>query len=404
MPQPSKAARTYRNDRIRAPFLGLLEAGWSTFALVVAIRFFDAPESIKAFIVGAGPIGFLITPITLYAVAKSRSRSSFACGLAFALAAVLLLAASWVNSLVAFSLLVIASQVAAVQHTPLMLQVYSDNYSPGERGRRMSTPFIISASCAIVFSLIGGKILDASMQYYPWIFVSMAIAAMAVAYASTRIPSAQLNTQQVGNPWQNLSLIWKDKFFGYLLAVWMLLGIGNLITIPVRVEYLADPQYGINANNTTIACIMLVIPAVARILSTRIWSRLFDKMHLITTRNVLNIFFFCGIGGFFFTNNIILISLSMACFGVALGGGKIVWSLWVTKIAPPEKTAAYMSVHMALTGVRGTISPFLGYWALSYSSPARVAILGMLLIGLAGILFECIRGHNRMDASIHPLN
>jgi len=396
MAQLSNAERTYRNDRFRSPFLGILEAGWSTFALVVAIRYFEAPENIKAFIVGAGPIGFLITPITLYAVAKFGARSSLACGLAFALAALLLLGASWVDSLLAFSILIIASQVAAVQHTPLMLQVYSDNYTAGERGSRMSTPFILTAISSIAFSLIGGKILDASIQYYPWIFGSMAIGAMAVAYASTRIPSSQLTTEHVGNPWQNFSLIWKDKFFGYLLGVWMLLGIGNLSTLPVRVEYLADPKYGINADNTTIAFVMLVIPAITRILSTRIWSHLFDKMHLITTRNVLNIFFFFAIGGFFFTQNIIIIGISMGFFGVALGGGKIIWGLWVTKIAPPEKSASYMSVHMALTGLRGTLAPFLGYWVLSYSTPSAVAILGMMLIAIACILFECIRGHKRM--------
>jgi len=68
----------------------------------------------------------------------------------------------------------------------------------------------------------------------------------------------------------------------------------------------------------------------------------------------------------------------------------------VTKIAPPEKTASYMSVHMALTGLRGTLAPFLGYWVLSYSTPSAVAILGMILIAIACILFECIRGHKRM--------
>lgn len=390
------AESTYRNDRLRAPFIGILEAGWSTFALVVAIRYFDAPENSKALIVGAGPIGFLLTPLTLYLVARWRARPAMACCFLFGLAGLMLLGASWGHSLLLFSFFAIASQVVAVQHAPLMLQVYADNYSSRERGSRMSTPFILAAISSIGFALVGGKLLDASIEHYQWIFASMALAAGVVAWASAHIPSQPLSTEHVGNPWQNFSLIWKDRFFGYLLGAWMLLGIGNLVTIPIRVEYLADPKYGINADNTTIALIMLVIPAITRILSTRIWSHLFDKLHLISTRNLLNLFFFFGVGGFFFTQNLIIISLSSACFGVALGGGKIIWSLWVTKIAPPEKASSYMSVHMALTGLRGSLAPFLGYWLLTNSTPGSVAIFGMVLIGIACILFEGIRQHPRM--------
>ncbi|MFT4901663.1 MAG: hypothetical protein ACI81V_000937 [Lentimonas sp.] len=397
MQHSEKADSTYRNDRFRAPFLGMLEAGWSTFALVVAIRYFNAPENTKALIAGAGPIGFLLTPITLYAVAKLRARPSQACACIFAVTAVLLLGASAAQSLILFGSFAILSQVVAVQHTPLMLQIYMDNYTSSERGNRMSTPFILTAISAIAFSLIGGKLLDASMEYYHWIFAIMALAAAIIAWSSRHIPSTPLSTEHVGNPWQNFSLIWKDGFFGYLLGSWMLLGLGNLITLPIRVEYLANPKYGINADNTTIALILLVIPAIARILSTRVWSHLFDQMHLITTRNLLNLFFFLGVGGFFISTNLITISVSMIFFGVALGGGKIIWGLWVTKIAPPEKASSYMSVHLALTGVRGTLAPFLGYWVLTYSTPGAVAIFGMTLIAIASILFELIRGHARMS-------
>jgi hypothetical protein len=61
--EAARAAATYRNDVLRAPFYGILEAGWSTFALLIAIRHFDAPETYKAFFAGAWPIGFLLTPL-----------------------------------------------------------------------------------------------------------------------------------------------------------------------------------------------------------------------------------------------------------------------------------------------------------------------------------------------------
>jgi hypothetical protein len=121
------AQATYRNDLLRAPFAGILEAGWMTFALVIAIRHFDASETQKAFIAGAGPIGFLLTPLTLYIGANLRVTPSRGCAIVFAAASVLLIGASLAQSMLFFTLFVVISQMAAVQQGPLMLQIYTEN-------------------------------------------------------------------------------------------------------------------------------------------------------------------------------------------------------------------------------------------------------------------------------------
>ena len=392
----NKATATYRNDLLRAPLTGILEAGWATFALVIAIRYFEASETHKAFIAGAAPMGFLITPITLYLAASVRARPSFSCTFVLATATLLLLGASIVESLLFFTLFAVLSQVSAVQQGPLMLQIYTENYTRAERGSRMSWPFILTALFSIGFALAGGRLLDLKIEAYHWIFGIMVVACGISAVACARIPSSPLSRNNIGNPWQSFSLIWKDRFFGFILGCWMLLGMGNLIALPVRIEYLANPKFGVNASNTTIAVLMLVVPAVARVLSTRMWGRFFDRLHFVTTRNLLNLFFLASIGFFFFTTNIYVLGLAMALQGLAFGGGKIFWSLWVTKIAPEEKASSYMSIHMALTGLRGSLAPFIGYAILSRSNPACVAIIGMILIVASIMLFELIRGHKRL--------
>jgi len=372
-----------------------LEAGWSTFALLIAIRHYGAPESYKAFIAAAWPIGFLLTPLTLHCVAKRQFRPSLASASMFALAALLMLGATVVQSLTVFTAFIIASQMATVQQGPLMIQIYAENYPASERGKRMTTPFILTASSMILFSLMGGWLLDRSINSYHLLFVIMVVSAAVCAWATNRMPSTTLSTKHVGNPWQNFSLIWKDKLFGYLLGSWMLLGLGNLITMPIRVEYLANPKFGINADNTSIAFLLVVVPAAARILSTKLWGNLFDQLHFITIRNLLNILFLLGIAGFFFTTNIYLLTFAMILVGLATGGGKIIWSLWVTRIASHEKVSSYMSIHMALTGFRGTLAPFIGYWILSHSAHQGVAYVGMVLIAISIALFECVRHHKR---------
>jgi hypothetical protein len=395
--QRSKFANaTYRNDLLRAPFAGILEAGWTTFALVIAIRYFDAGETQKAFIAGSGPIGFLLTPITLYLAAHLRATPGRSCALIFAVAAVLLVGAGLASSLLLFTLFAVTSQMAAVQQGPLMLQIYTENYTRSERGSRMTWPFILTAAFSIGFAVAGGRVLDQRLEAYHLIFLVMMLSAAISSAACLRLPSSPLSREHVGKPWQNFSLIWKDRFFGFVLGCWMLLGLGNLIALPIRVDYLANPEYGINASNTAIAIIMLVVPSAARILSTKMWGHFFDRLHFVTTRNLLNLLFLASIGLFFFTTNIYVIGLAMAFQGLAFGGGKIFWSLWVTKIAPEQKASSYMSIHMALTGLRGTLAPFIGYYILSQSSPAQVAIAGMCLIAASIILFELVRGNKRL--------
>ncbi|MEM1221180.1 MAG: MFS transporter [Verrucomicrobiota bacterium] len=393
------AAATYRNDLRRSPFQGVLEAGWQAFPLLIAIRYFDAPESAKAFIAGAGPIGFLLTPLTLYIAATLRARPNIACAFVFSVAALMVAGATIAQSLLLFSICIIGSQVASVQHGPLMVQVYTANYAAHERGRRISTPLMITAFASVIFAWLGGELLDLEISYYRYLFLCMIVASAASAWAISKTPSLPLSTTNIGNPWQNFSLIWKDRFFGYILGCWMLLGLGNLIALPIRIEYLTDPDYGINANNTTVASLMVVIPAIAKLLSTKIWGHFFDKLHFITTRNLLNICFLLSIALFFFTTNLVLLSIAMVFQGIAMGGGRIFWGLWVTKIAPDEKTSSYMSIHMALTGLRGTLAPFIGYWILTQSAPTTVAYVGIGLIAVAMVLFEFVRKHHRLIPS-----
>ncbi|MEM7792637.1 MAG: hypothetical protein AAF546_14625, partial [Verrucomicrobiota bacterium] len=61
--------------------------------------------------------------------------------------------------------------------------------------------------------------------------------------------------------------------------------------------------------------------------------------------------------------------------------------------------SSYMSIHMALTGLRGTLAPFIGYWILTQSAPTTVAYVGISLIAVAMVLFEAVRKHHRLTPS-----
>ena len=46
-----------------------------------------------------------------------------------------------------------------------------------------------------------------------------------------------------------------------------------------------------------------------------------------------------------------------------------------------------MGAHVALTGLRGALAPFLGYWLLSILGYSGVAWVSMALVTLSTLLF-----------------
>jgi hypothetical protein len=73
--------------------------------------------------------------------------------------------------------------------------------------------------------------------------------------------------------------------------------------------------------------------------------------------------------------------------GVATGGASIAWSLWVIKIAPQGRESDYMGAHVFMTGLRGVLAPFLGYFVLGLVGFKGVVFCSSLLILLSVFIF-----------------
>jgi len=390
------ARRTYDWERIRAPFTGILELIWqpgAAVALLVAIRYFDAGAIPKSFISASGFIGFLLTPVTLSLLAHSRLPATRAMAALFIGTGLLLLGIPWIPGLTAFVALVSLAHIVMVQYVPLYTDLYRTHFTTDQRGHRIGTVFIIVGAVGFLGNLGAGTLLDASLDYFRPLLVLCAGCAFVSAFCLSRIPSTPLDRSQVGHPLRNLSLAWKDRLFGWMLSSWMLLGFGNLMTLPLRTEYMANPRFGINADNQTILFITGALPLLVRLVMTRLLGGLFDRCNLVTLRVGVNLLFLLSLVLFFNSSRIGMLALGMALLGAAMAGGKILWSLWVTKLAPPEKTSAYMSVHMLCTGFRGTLSPFIGFAMLETTTPARMGNIGALLVLAATLMFLPARRH-----------
>ena len=164
------------------------------------------------------------------------------------------------------------------------------------------------------------------------------------------------------------------------------MGFANLWTLPLRVDYVTAPEWGIEGSAIYVAMIITILPETIRMILIPFWASLFDKMNFIVLRMILNLFFGFGVLLFFVTSNPWVIGMGAALIGAAFAGGSIAWNLWVTKYAPPGKAGAYMSVHVSLTGIRGTIGPILGYWTVNLIGAQNIGIISFVMMFFATLM------------------
>lgn len=390
-----KTQKTYRGDLWRGGFEGVLSSGAQTFCLFIAIRFFHAGETTKALIAAAPFMGMFLSMVLLHYASFTQWKKSTWGALPSFITGGCLFIAAWTQSLTLFACTVIAGYICRSALIPFITEIYSDNYPPDKRAAFFSRPLLLTVGVAALSGFIGSWILELDIDNYHWLFTFLGLCAIGKAMAIISMPSETILNSSHTNPFGNMKYAIHDKSFGYVLLTWFIMGFANLWTLPLRVDYITAPQWGIEGSAIFVAMIITIIPETMRMLLIPFWASLFDKMNFVILRMILNLFFGFGILLFFVTSNPWIIGLGSAMIGAAFAGGSIAWNLWVTKYAPPGKTGAYMSVHVSLTGIRGTIGPIMGYWTVNLIGAQNIGILSfaMMLFATLMLIPEIKHGH-----------
>ena len=406
----SRTARTYYYELWRAGTAGILETAGSTFLLVIALRWFQAGALAKAVVAGAGSLGLLLSPGVVawassvgWPTSKAASRVMALGAASFLLAAAWLglplwlqsqvepghwlarLSAAWPNLpvFVLCSVMAMASSSAVI---PLLTQMYQENYPEAERGRRFSRTVMIRIATAAAFSKVAGDALSSHMQLFPWLLLVFGTALALASFCLARCPTRPLVADDRAHALRALRFVRDDRLFRHTLVCWMLMGFANLMMLPLRVEYLANEKYHLALSVGMIALLTGVIPNLARLALSPVWGYLFDHMNFFALRVTLNLGFAAGIVTFFMSNSLAGMIGGAVIFGISNAGGDVAWSLWVTKFAPPERVADYMSVHTFLTGVRGVLAPLVAFYFVSHLSLGLLALVASGLILAATFL------------------
>jgi MFS family permease len=409
----SPTVLTYRCERWRALATGILETAGATFLLLIAVQHYAAGALAKALVAGGGSVGLILSPLVVsqverrgWPVAQAAARLAWL-GAASMLCMALL---PMLPVFVAGSVVAMASVAAAI---PLMTQVFQENYPDHQRGKLFSRTVMIRIATAAAFSELAGRALSGRLERFPSLLLVFAGAFVLASVCLNRCPSRPLQATAGSHPFKALRFVREDPLFRNTLVMWMLLGFGNLMMLPLRVEYLAHPKYGVTLNDLPltaagVALLTGVVPNLARLALNPFWGWAFDRMNFFALRMVLNLGFALGIFAFFSTNSMAGLIAAAVVFGISNAGGDVAWSLWVTKFAPPERVADYMSAHTFFTGLRGLLAPVAAFQLLAHWSIAQISWLsvGLILAATAVLLPELKFGKKarRADALVEEVS
>jgi hypothetical protein len=381
---PSRTDLTFRYEAYRAIATGIVETASATFLLMIAVRWFEAGAFAKGCVAAGSGLGYLLSPGVVSLVQHLRLPAATAAARLALTGGIAMAAAAAVPILPVFTVASVISLATAGALIPLLTQVYQDNYPPDTRGRLFSRTVMIRIVTAAAFSFGAGRLLSADISYFRLLLVIFALALVYASWCLARIPSNPLAAGS-GNPFRMFDAVRDDRVFRATLLSWMFMGFANLMMLPLRVEYLANPKYGLMLRPDMIAVLTGVVPNVARLIMSPIWGVLFDRANFFVLRMTLNLGFALGIVSFFTSESTLGLMLAAMTFGVSTAGGDVAWSLWVTKIAPPHRVADYMSVHTFFTGLRGLVAPMVGFALVE-----RYSMIGMGWVAAACILIASL--------------
>jgi MFS family permease len=380
---------TYRYEKRRALAAGILEAAATIFLLLIAVRWYDAGAYAKALVAGGGSVGLLLAPWLVlrvenagWPVAKAAARLAGLGALSFVIMAVVPLLPVFVLG----SIISLTTISAAI---PLMTQIYQENYPEQQRGKLFSRTMMLRIGTTALFSDLAGRLLSDHISRFRYLLLVFAAASGFASFCLSRCPSRPLSASGGTHPFHAFRYLREDRIFRQTIISWIFLGFATLMMAPLRVEYLANPRYGVRVRGEVltagmVALITGVIPNIARLILNPIWGWLFDRMNFFVLRITLNLGFMLGILSFFTTGSVVGLVIGAILFGISNAGADVAWSLWVTKFAPPQRVADYMSVHTFFTGLRGLAAPLTAFYLVSRLQPQ---LLGWISVGL--IVIAC---------------
>lgn len=165
-----------------------------------------------------------------------------------------------------------------------------------------------------------------------------------------------------------LSVLRDDPLFRRYMVWQFFAGVSNMMLEPVVIAFVAVKTTGMRGDFLISITLTQAIPMLLAMATLPMWAHLLDRVHIAQFRVTQAWLWIVGqvVMGVaaVWTGHVITALIILACgrviLGLARGGGMLAWNLGHNDFASREMVAAYMGVHVTLTGIRGAMAPLLG--------------------------------------------
>ncbi|MBL1217438.1 MAG: hypothetical protein D8M59_08070 [Planctomycetes bacterium] len=263
--------------------------------------------------------------------------------------------------------------------------IWRANYPRACRATVTGKLITIQTIIVSVVSLGLGRSMDANVESFRIVYPAAMLCGLGGMWAFSRIrvrrpfeisgqPSADRESRRAGSmvpfgllaEWGTtvgaMMRVLRDDvaFRGYMVCMFVM-GMSNLAVQAPLVD-MAAGRFNLSYT-MSIVCTqslpLIIIPFVVPL-----WSRLFDRMHVVRFRSIHSWVFVTAhlltyAAGRWESPELLFAAQAMR--GIGFGGGALAWNIGHNDFSSTRNAGLYMTIHVTLTGIRGLIGAYVGW-------------------------------------------
>ena len=196
---------------------------------------------------------------------------------------------------------------------------------------------------------------------------------------------------------ESAAILYLDAPYREYMVGMFVLGLANFIVEPLLLNILTK-RFAFSYLHSAIY--MTAVPTVVMLLGIRQWAPLFDRvgvLHFRVYNSVVWLIAHLGVLAamlvaaahvpFAFPAAMVVLLGARVVNGLGNAGGTIAWNLGHMHFAREHQTELYMGIHVALTGVRALITPFLALLCARFIGDGAFAV-AVALAFISYLLFR----------------
>ncbi len=277
---------------------------------------------------------------------------------------------------------------------PGWMELIKRNVEQKKRGRLFSLSAAFSHAEGVVLAIGFGRLLDYDPGLWKVLSVGAALIGMGALFIQSKIVVEENLPQEEKLSWQEIIVRpWKDSWrlirerpdFAHYLWFFMFAGLGLMFIYPALPIFAVD-QLGVSY--TMAFAGISVAKGLGFALSSPLWGRWIEQVNFFKLASLVSLSFALfpllmassvwWIGWFY---------LAYLWYGIAQGGGNLLWHMSGLIFAKQEESSRFSGVGLMMLGVRGTIGPLLGSWLTALWGPTAVFALGGIFCLYSGLGF-----------------